>query len=262
MELRNARVLLTGATGGIGNAIARALAAKGAQLVLSGRRVDVLEQLAADLGASVLAADLANREEVSALIKAAGDIDVLVANAALPAVGELLDFTEDEIDRALDVNLRAPIIQARAATEQMLRRGRGHIVIVGSMSGRTASPASTMYSATKFGLRGFALAHRQDLHGTGVGVSIVEPGFVAEAGMFVDSKMQLPKGVRLTTPGKVADGVVRSIERNIGEVVVAPIELRAASVLGVVAPALSAAVQRRVGAADIAAAHTGADDKR
>jgi len=262
MELRNARVLLTGATGGIGNAIARAFAARGAQLVLSGRRVDVLEQLANEIGATVIAADLAKHEEVSALIKGAGDIDVLVANAALPAVGKLLDFTEDEIDRALDVNLRAPIIQARAATEQMLRRGRGHIVLVGSLSGRTASPQSAMYNTTKFGLRGFALAHRQDLHGTGVGVSIVEPGFVAEAGMFIDSQMQLPKGVRLTTPAKVAEGVLRSIEKNIGEVVVAPAELRAASLLGAVAPALSAAVQRRAGAADIASGHTGAGSKR
>jgi short-subunit dehydrogenase len=262
VELRGARVLLTGATGGIGAAIARALHARGAQLILSGRRFDVLDSLAAELGAAVLSADLADRDAVSALIKRAGDVDVLVANAALPAVGRLLDFTEEELDRALDVNLRAPVLLARACTEQMLARGRGHVVLVGSLSGKTASPGSSIYNATKFALRGFALAHREDLHGTGVGVSIVEPGFVAEAGMFVDSGMQLPRGVRLTTPVKVAEGVVRSIEHNRGEVVVAPVELRLATAVGALAPALSAAVQRRAGAAGIAASHTGSETKR
>ena len=85
-----------------------------------------------------------------------------------------------------------------------------------------------MYNATKFGLRGFALAHRDDLHGTGVGISVVEPGFVSDAGMFADSGMPLPKGVKAVPPEKVAAKVVRAIDKDLGEVMVAPTSLKAA----------------------------------
>ena len=83
-------------------------------------------------------------------------MDVLVANAALPASGRVEDFEPDQIDRALDVNLRAPIQLTRALLPGMLERGRGHLVLVSSLSGKVASPRSGIYSATKFGLRGFA----------------------------------------------------------------------------------------------------------
>ena len=91
MRLGGARTLVTGATGGLGHAIARALAARGARLVLSGRRADVLEPLASELGAEVIAADLAQREAVARLAERAGAVDVLVANAAVPASGRLDD---------------------------------------------------------------------------------------------------------------------------------------------------------------------------
>src|SRR5690349_22800091 len=124
--LNGARVLLTGATGGIGHAIARALKARGAELILTGRRTELLESLASDIGATTMVADLADADDVTRLMKEVGEIDVLVANAALPGVGALVDFTEEQVDRALDVNLRVPIILSRWATEQMLPRGRGH----------------------------------------------------------------------------------------------------------------------------------------
>src|SRR6266480_4773700 len=116
MDLAGRRVLLTGASGGIGNAIARALHAAGATVVLSGRRADALDGLAAALGsrAETAPADLASADDVSALLDRAGDLDVLVANAALPASGWLDSFSPEEIDRALDVNLRAPMQMARA----------------------------------------------------------------------------------------------------------------------------------------------------
>ena len=164
VNLNGARVLLTGATGGIGHAIARALHARGAELILTGRRTDVLEELAAEVGGTTIACDLSDATAVTRLMAEVGDIDVLVANAALPAVGAIADYTEDDIDRDLDVNLRAPIVLTRWATQQMLPRGRGHIVLIGSISGRATSPLSSMYNATKFGIRGFALAHRDDLH--------------------------------------------------------------------------------------------------
>jgi short-subunit dehydrogenase len=257
IPLENARVLLTGATGGIGHAIARALHAKGASLVLTGRRVDVLEPLADELSATSIEADLANAQDVDRLLDESGAIDVLVANAALPGAGDLFDFTEDQIDRAIAVNLRAPIVMSRRLAGPMIERGAGHIVLIGSLSSLTASPSSSMYSATKFGLRGFALGFRQDLHGTGVGVSQVLPGFVRDAGMFVESGMQLPRGVRTVRPEAVADAVVSAITRDRAEVVVAPVELRVGAMLGSLAPGLAATVQRRVGAADIAGGHTG-----
>src|SRR5687767_16012437 len=98
VNLKGARVLLTGATGGIGHAIARALHARGAELILTGRRTDVLEALAAEVGGTTIACDLSNPADVTKLMNEVGDIDVLVANAALPGVGAMVDYTEDGID--------------------------------------------------------------------------------------------------------------------------------------------------------------------
>jgi short-subunit dehydrogenase len=257
VELRTARILLTGATGGIGHAIARRLHAEGASLVLTGRRVDVLRPLAEELSAIRIEADLADPADVERLLEESGRVDVLVANAALPGAGDLFELTEAQIERAIEVNLRTPILMARRLAAPMVERGAGHIVLIGSLSGRAAAPFSSMYSATKFGLRGFGLGFRQDLHGTGVGVSHVLPGFVREAGMFVESGMQLPRGVRTVAPEAVAEGVVTAIRRDRAEVVVAPLELRLGAALASVAPALAAAVQRRVGAADLARSHRG-----
>jgi short-subunit dehydrogenase len=259
VNLKGARVLLTGATGGIGHAIARALHERGAELILTGRRTDVLDELAAEVGGQTLAVDLTDAAAVSQLMKDAGDIDVLVANAALPGTGPLVSYTEEQVDRTLDVNLRVPIILTRWATEQMVQRGTGHIVLIGSIAGRAASPLTAMYNATKFGLRGFALAHRDDLHDTGVGISIVEPGFVSDAGMFIESGMELPRGARTVSPEDVAKGVLRGIDKNLGEVMVAPVELKLLSGLSLVAPSINSAIQRRIGAADILAK---ADDSK
>lgn len=249
-NLAGARVLITGATGGIGGAIVRAFHERGAELVLTGRRTEVLDELIAEVGGKAIAADLADAESVSELMAEAGGIDVLVANAALPGDGALDTFTETEIDRSLDVNLRAPIVLSQWAAEQMVPRGRGHIVLIGSLAGRAASPRLSMYNASKFGLRGFALAYREELRGTGVGVSLVAPGFVDEAGMFADSGNELPPGMRAVSPDDVAKAVLRSIDKDLGEVAVAPPELKAMSMLAVAAPRLSAAMQRRLGLND------------
>jgi short-subunit dehydrogenase len=245
--------LLTGATGGIGAAIARALHALGASLVLTGRRSEVLESLASELGdrAEPVVADLADRDDVRRLCERAATVDVVVANAALPASGRIEEFTPDEIDRALDVNLRAPIQLGRAAAPAMAERGSGHLVFVSSLSGKVASPGSALYSATKFGVRAFAAALRQDLHGSGVGVTTVFPGFVREAGMFAEADVKLPRGVGTVSPEKVADGVVRGIERDKGEIDVAPFGLRAGALVAAVSPRLSAQVQRATGGAEL-----------
>ncbi len=263
IDLRGARALVTGATGGLGQAIARRLAAEGAQLVLSGRRLDVLEPLADELGAQAIAAELEDLADVDRLMREAGPIDLLVANAALSSSGQLLEYTPEQVARALTVNLHAPIAMARTAALEMVERGKGHIIMIGSVSGKIASSDTSLYNATKFGLRGFALGFRQDAARHGVGVSIVEPSFVREAGMFADSETKLPPGVRTVTPDAVADGVVKAVRRDRAEVVVAPLELRAGAALAASLPEFAAAVQKASGGAKVSAGIAkGQRDKR
>jgi uncharacterized protein len=253
MRLDGSTALLTGASGGIGEAIARALHGRGARLMISGRRADRLEALAAELGSGVelALADLAERDAPAVLARRAGAVDVLVANAALPASGPVDDFSSDEIDRALDVNLRAPIQLTRELLPGMVERGQGHVVLISSLSGKVASVGSALYSASKFGLRGFAAGLREDLHGTGVGVTVVFPGFVSDAGMLADSGVRLPRWVGTRRPEQVADAVIKGIERERAEIDVAPLSLRAGAFAGSLAPATFARIQRRLGSAEL-----------
>ena len=265
LQLAGSTVLLTGASGGLGRAIAHALDARGARVLLNGRREDALEEIRTELGgrAEVLAADLADPGAALALAERAGAVDALVANAALPASGAVEDFTHEQIDRALDVNLRAPIQLTRALLPGMVERRHGHLVFVSSLSGKVASSGSSIYSATKFGLRGFASGVREDVHGTGVGVTVVFPGFIAGAGMYAETGVRLPRGVAVRTPEQVAAAVVRGIEEGRDEIDVAPLSLRAGVLASSIAPRAAAALQRRLGSDRIAAEMADAQrDKR
>jgi short-subunit dehydrogenase len=177
VRIAGSQILVTGASGGLGGAIARALDDRDAHLIVTGRRTDALDSLAAGLKrAQVLTCDLADRDQVERLAAEIEGVDILVANAALPASGTLDDFTTKELDRALDVNLRAPMLLAQHLAPRMVARGRGHLVFVSSMGGKVPAPRLSVYAATKYGLRGFAACLRQELAGTGVGVSAVFPG--------------------------------------------------------------------------------------
>jgi len=246
------RALVTGANGGIGQAIVRALHGAGAEVVVTGRRADALATLARDVGARVVVADLADRASVERCIAEAGPIDVLVANAALPASGPLVDFDVAQIDRALDVNLRAPVVMARAAVPGMVERKRGHVVFVSSISGKVASMGTSLYSATKFGLRGFALGLREDLHGTGVGVTTIFPGFIRDAGMFADTHVTLPRGTGTRSPEDVAQAVLRAIRDDPAEITVAAPEQRFGALLAGVSHPLVASLQRMLGGGKVA----------
>jgi short-subunit dehydrogenase len=254
VQLSGARALVTGATGGIGGAIARGLHARGATVILSGRREEVLEEIRSSLGdrVEIVAADLADTDAPARLAEAAGAVDVLVANAALPASGRVEDFSPEEIDRSLAVNLRAPVQLTRALLPGMLDRGRGHVVFVSSLSGKVASPRSGLYSATKFGLRGFASGLREDVEPLGIGVTVVFPSFISDAGFFAESGAKLPRWVGTRTPEQVADAVVRGVERERAEVDVAPLSLRLGTFVSQLAPVTAARVQRRLGAERIA----------
>jgi short-subunit dehydrogenase len=267
MELAGRRALVTGATGGLGRAIAKALANEGAKVALSARKGEALAALAAELpgdGHLGLAADLAEPGAAERLAAEAGAVDVVVANAGLPAAGWLLDFTPEQVSRALTVNLEAPMLLAQALIPGMIERGSGHLVFVASLAGKAASPLSSIYNATKFGLRGFALGLRSDLAPKGVGVSLVSPGFIREAGMFADAGAKPPPGMGTGTPEQVGAAVLSAIARDRLEVTVAPIRQRALAHIGLVSPGIANRAQS--GAAGQKAASAIADghskDKR
>lgn len=267
MNLSGKKALLTGATGGLGRAIAVSLAERGARVALSARNREALEALAAELpgsGHSVLPSDLAEPDAAERLAAEAAGTEILVANAGLPGAGKLDEFSAEEVKRALRVNLEAPMILARALYPAMLEAGSGSLVFVASLSGKAASPRSSVYNATKFGLRGFALGLRADLDPRGVGVSIVSPGFIREAGMFADAGAKPPPGMGTSTPEEVGAATVKAIEKNKVEVTIAPLAQRAGAHLALVSPSLSVKVQSgsagQKAAKDIASGHSA--DKR
>ena len=179
--------------------------------------------------------------QLESLISEAGELDVLVANAGLPGAGTLPKLSPEEIDRVLEVNLRAPIMMARLLAPSMVERGSGQLVFVASFAGRVAAASeSSIYTATKFGLRGFSHVLRAQMGRKGVGVSVVTPGPISDAGMFARRGRKPPRLIRPRSPGDVARAVVKAIERNEAEVDVASLGLRAVSRLSGLAPAFVA----------------------
>jgi short-subunit dehydrogenase len=241
MELSGARVLITGASGGLGAAAARELARRGARLIISGRNTQrleaVLETLAGE-GHEAFAADLTEHQASERLVAAAEPIDVFVSSAGHPASGWLREYRDEQLARALKVNLEAPMQIARLLTPGLVERGRGHLVFVSSMAGKVPSPGLSIYCATKFGLRGFALALATELPAVGVGVSVICPGFVDDVGMFADSGAEIPPGVGSTSAADVARQIVDAVVRRKQEVVVAPRRHRVISHAALVAPRL------------------------
>lgn len=265
MEIEGRTTLLTGATGGLGRAIAAALAERGAKLVVSSRKGPELDELIRSLrgdGHRAIVADLAEEGAALELLAETGSIDVLVANAGLPASGKLDGFSQEEIGRALRVNLESPVRMARELVPRLVARGEGHLVFMSSLSGKAATARASLYAATKFGLRGFALCLREDLRGSGVGVSVVSPGAIAEAGMFAESGARGSPLIGTGTPRQVAAAVVSAIARNRSEVEVAPLRQRALTRIAVNAPELSGRVAGRKAAEVADEIARGQADKR
>ena len=265
MELTGKTVLLTGATGGLGQAIAAALADRGARLILSSRKPQELDELAAALPGGdhrSIVSDLAEEGAARALLAEAGEIDVLVANAALPASGRLDSFTAEQVERALRVNLEAPVQMTRELIPAFTKRGSGHFVFVSSISGKTPTARASLYAATKFGIRGFALCLRDDLRPAGVGVSVVSPGAISGAGMFADSGAAPPPLIGTGKPDQVGAAVVSAIERNRGEVTVAPLRQRVLARFAANAPELSSRLAGDIAAKAADEIAAGQTDKR
>jgi short-subunit dehydrogenase len=179
--LPGARVVVTGASRGIGAALAAELAARGARVVLVARSVEPLEKLAAELGGEAFAADLADASAIEPLVRrieAGGPIDVLVNNAGVDLTGDLVALPTDEIARLLAVNLCAPMLLCRAVIPGMRSRGAGHIVNVSSLAGTNAVPGLAPYSASKAGLSHFTAGLRAELKGTPITTTLAQVGTV------------------------------------------------------------------------------------
>jgi short-subunit dehydrogenase len=182
MRLAGAVALITGASSGIGAATARRLAAAGARVILHGRDPDRLAEVAGAVGGTALTGDLADPSEARSLahqaVEVGGRVDVLVSNAGIGWCGGFTTMTASDTAHVLAVNLHAPIELTRALLPGMLATGRGRLVYVGSIAGRTGVADEAVYAASKAGLDTFAESLRFELAGTGVGVSTVVPGVV------------------------------------------------------------------------------------
>jgi 3-oxoacyl-[acyl-carrier protein] reductase len=219
-DLSGRRALVTGASGGIGQAIARALHAQGAAVALSGTRVAALEELAGQLGerAHVVAADLSTPQGTEALVKASeaalGGIDVLVNNAGVTRDGLLVRMKDEDWQHVLDVNLTAGFRLARAALRGMMKQRFGRIVGITSVVGATGNPGQANYAASKAGMVGFSKALAQEVAARGITVNCIAPGFIETAmtGALSDEQRgrvleRVPAG-RFGAVDEVAAGVV------------------------------------------------------
>jgi 3-oxoacyl-[acyl-carrier protein] reductase len=183
-DLTGKKALVTGATGGLGGAIARLLYAQGASVALSGTRVEALEALAAELGERAVAApcNLADKDSVEALVPAAeeklGGLDILVNNAGVTRDNLFMRLKDEDWDSVIAVNLTAAFRLSRAAVKSMMRRRYGRIVSIGSIVGVTGNPGQGNYAASKAGLIGMSKALAAEVASRNITVNVVAPGFI------------------------------------------------------------------------------------
>ena len=228
MQLAGSRVLVTGASRGIGEALARRFAARGARVALVARTESAIKDLAAELDGTAHPADLADPLEVRGLVERiegdGGPVDVLVNNAGIEEVGRFDHQSADDLERAFQVNLVAPAELCRQAIPGMLRRSRGHIVNVSSLAGTGVFPGMVAYSSTKAGLTQLTAGLRAELRGTPIRTTLVELGPVptdmldrAESYPPTRDSFDRFRQLRLladVSPSDVADDVVTAVERG------------------------------------------------
>jgi short-subunit dehydrogenase len=248
MEVRGANALITGAAGGLGHYIARALAAEGTNLALSDLPNPELEALrdeirGAGVDAEALPADLRNREQLDGLIanaeQAIGPLDVVVNNAGLEFGGAFTVHTREELEAIVEVNLLATMELTRQVLPGMLERGRGHIVNLASMAGKTASPNLASYSATKHAVVGFTHSLRGEYAEQPVGFSAICPIFISRVGMYGRLEGQVgdpPRMLSAEPPEAVGEAVVKAIREDRAEIIVGPAPLRVLAAFYAAAP--------------------------
>jgi 3-oxoacyl-[acyl-carrier protein] reductase len=211
-DLTGKTALVTGATGGIGGAIAKALHAQGAHVVLSGTRQDALDALAAELGSrvSTVACNLGDAAQVDGLVAAAeavaAPLDILIANAGVTRDGLLLRMKDEDWETVIKVNLEAYFRLSRAALKGMMKRRHGRIIGITSVVGVTGNPGQTNYAASKAGMIGFSKALAQEVASRNVTVNCVAPGFISSP-MTDDLNEQQKASILATIPaGRLGEG--------------------------------------------------------
>jgi 3-oxoacyl-[acyl-carrier protein] reductase len=229
-DLSGMTALVTGATGGIGQAIARALAGQGARLAISGTRPEALQAFAAELGEGtlVLPANLADAQAVEGLVPAAvaglGQLDILVNNAGITRDNLAMRMKDEDWQAVIDINLAAAFRLARAAARPMMKARFGRIISITSVVGVTGNPGQANYAAAKAGLIGMSKALAQELASRNITVNCLAPGFIASPMTDALAEAQrealltrIPAG-RLGEGGDVAAGVVYLASREAGYV--------------------------------------------
>lgn len=221
MNIRNANILLLGANGGIGSALAHELSQGGARLVLAGLGQESLEHLADELpnDAKGISADITQASQRQDLLEQSltylGRIDILINTAGILDFLPLCELSEERIELTLRLNTLSPILFIQSVLPSMTASGGGRIVNIGSIFGSIAFPYFSVYSASKFALRGFSEALRRELADSGVGVTYIAPRATRTA--LNDSRvlaMGEATGMNMDTPDKVARQIVRAVERD------------------------------------------------
>lgn len=265
-ELVHPRALVTGASGGLGGHIARALAREGADIAISGRNTSALDTLAQELRklgvvAEPVPADLLRPDQADRLVataeEAVGPLDILVNNAGVEIASSFTLYTEDELRGILAVDLIAPLLLIHRVLPGMLARRRGHVVNVCSLASKGALPYGVPYAAAKSGLAAVTESLRAEYAETGVGFSTLIPGFVTGAGIFArheENGIEAPWLFGTTTPEKVGRAVVEAIRRDPPEILVTPRPLRPLLALAALAPKTAERLAERVGVKEVSRA--------
>ncbi len=221
MELTGRRALVTGASRGIGRAVAEALAEAGAEVHCLSRDPSALAALAASTGGRTWSADLGDDAEVwtrlDELVDSCGATpDIVVNSGGVFAVAPLAETTLEQFDSLLRVNLRGAFIVTRAVLPAMLERGSGHVVNIGSVAGRQAFPSNGAYSASKFGLRGMHEVLLEEIRGSGVRATLIEPAATDTPlwdPLNPDADPNLPGRDQMLRPDDVAEAVLFAASR-------------------------------------------------
>jgi short-subunit dehydrogenase len=227
MRLSGSRVLITGASRGIGEATARAFADAGARVALVARSEEPLAKLAAELGGDAYPVDLTDAGAVAGLfdrVEADGQVDVLVNNAGVELAARFVDTDPAAVESLFRLNLLAPAELCRQALARMVPRGRGHVVNVSSLAGVAAVPGLAPYSASKAGLSQLSAALRGEVKGRGIGITLVElgpvvTGMLERAHEYGPTARSFDRGARLgllvdLDPARVAHAIVDAVARD------------------------------------------------
>ena len=259
-NLKGKVAVLTGASRGIGPHIARALAKEGVNLVIVARTAHRLGSVARELieiGVQCLPvqADVTKKPGRNKIIDKAigkfGRIDILINNAALGHFAEFAKQDEDQISNLIDTNFKAPMLLTRAALPHMLQIGSGHIVNMGSLSGKKGLPYLGVYSGTKTAIMEWSNALGVELEGTGIDVSTVCPTYVSKAGMFARFRVKPPKLIGSVPAEAVAKAVVHAIRHNKQEMLLSPIPIRPLLVVFALIPRLGNLLLKLLGVVKI-----------